>query len=201
MSDFFNYSQPDFFRFGHDSVWLAELAFMQNMSATKGNILDIGAGCGIVGLELWLKFSSANWHLHSIEPLFEFKKYWEDNKAKVEEFSNLPLNASYFSGKFQDYNVSELKFDLIVGNLPYFEKGKGRLSPDGKRNKCRFMEEGLIDDLYIFLEMYLVSKGRSYFVWKTSGLELWNPFFESSVFIASCLAKRDQECIIEIVRC
>jgi tRNA1(Val) A37 N6-methylase TrmN6 len=48
MSD--DYSQPDYYRFNSDSITLVNY-LLKSMGPTE-SILDLGAGCGIIGIEL-----------------------------------------------------------------------------------------------------------------------------------------------------
>lgn len=67
-----DYSQPDFYRFNEDSTKL--VAFIQNhLKKTPQSIIDLGAGCGVIGIELKKLYHEA--YLTLVEGQSEFLPY------------------------------------------------------------------------------------------------------------------------------
>lgn len=161
-----SYSQPDFYRFGHDSIYLAKVASFLAANITKDQKvfqgLDIGSGSGVVAIECILRLTNLSlWQWHLIEKQNEFKMYLEENinQAKLQE------SITVYHEDFFDWSLNEncnSSFDLIVSNPPYYTSGQ--LSPDVRRQLCRhwsdgswqkFIQQGLIllrpNGIFIFL--------------------------------------------------
>lgn len=135
----YNYFQPEEYHFSLDSVFLAQkVAEIIKDAPTELNVLDLCAGCGIIGLELSL-FSAKNLRIDFLEVQDIYLTYFQknvemiypDHRAKQLRFMN------------ENYQVLlgaefENNYDLIVCNPPYFFKGEGLLSPSEFKNRCRF---------------------------------------------------------------
>jgi tRNA1Val (adenine37-N6)-methyltransferase len=111
-------------KIGTDGVLLGAWA----NATSPTNILDIGAGTGVIGLMLAQRFSSAK--ITAIEP---------DSDACIDAYYNFitsPFSSrlTLLKSQIQTYN-SEIKFDLIVSNPPYFSNDLR--SPTELRNSAR----------------------------------------------------------------
>jgi tRNA1Val (adenine37-N6)-methyltransferase len=118
------YSQPSFYHFSEDSIILAKVV-ADNIDINDKKVLDLCAGCGVVGLELQ-ECSSHKLDLHFLEKQSAFRPYLEDNAGE---------DAEIFIGELQDYAHKD--FDVIVCNPPYFFAGTGRESPNREKQSCR----------------------------------------------------------------
>lgn len=152
MSD---YHQPIFYRFNQDSLLLVK-EIVESRPAAR-NLLDVGAGSGVIGIELALKLGIKNVHF------LELQKEWKLSLEKnISEF--LPdRETEVFWSSASNWNP-KVKYDLIVSNPPYFLPEKGRISPDPIRAKCRSFLE---DDWKIFGEKAFCSLspgGSAWFV-------------------------------------
>jgi tRNA1Val (adenine37-N6)-methyltransferase len=125
-----DYKQSDFYRFNSDSIFLVKSVV--NSGVQPKSILDLCAGCGVIGLELCQKLNSIisadfvdviddNTHL-TLENIQIFKI----NKVTTNVYTNSV-------GEFSSLR----KYDLIVCNPPYFSKGKGRESSNYNRQISR----------------------------------------------------------------
>lgn len=125
-----DYIQPKFYHFSEDSIILAveaaNLAYKKNI-----DILDLGAGCGVVGLEIYNRRCDVS-SMTFLELQSDFLPFLEKN---IQSFSNNIL-VNIVHSSFIEFN-SDNKFDLIVGNLPYFHTEKSRPSSDERKNICR----------------------------------------------------------------
>lgn len=131
MSD---YSQPEFYRFNEDSLILVDEIVAGNPKALS--VLDIGAGSGIIGIELSLKLHIPL--VHFLELQKEWAPYLESN---IRDF--LPHNQTQIFWSSVGEWEPQRTYDLIVSNPPYYLPGKARLSPDPLRGKCRmFLKDG-----------------------------------------------------------
>jgi tRNA1(Val) A37 N6-methylase TrmN6 len=153
-----DYSQPDFFKFGDDSLFLAKVVqeyIKSNLNLKIENCLDLGSGCGVIGLELVSNNSSIK-SLTSIELQVEFETHLKDNslhKKKENTFEH-----SILISDFRNLELEE-KFDLIVANPPYFSENEGRPSPNQNKNECRFFINGELDSWLSFVDTRLNEGG------------------------------------------
>jgi len=155
MNDYF---QPSFYKFNEDSIKLIEFVLERNKLAN--NILDMGTGSGIIGIELAniLKPKS----LHLLEGQNEWQEYIKKN---VDSFLNTTIEVKIIMETFGRWNPIK-KYDLIVCNPPYYLPGHGEPSSNSLRNNSRTF---MIDDWRILiskLNLALHESGKAYFVVK-----------------------------------
>lgn len=138
-----DYKQPDFYHFSEDSLKLVA-AISSNGKHAPRSLLDIGTGCGVLAIEC------ANKHL-SIEEVVmlevqnNFFEYIDFNITHLLEREVVIEKTHTSLSQF----VTDKKFDLIVCNPPYFEKGTGRVSPKKEKQICRTFE---IDSPAVYME-------------------------------------------------
>lgn len=79
----------------------------------RGNLLDVGCGCGILGLLLKRDFPSITLSMIDVQEshICLAKKNVETNR----------LNANLISGNFADFSF-ENSFDFIISNPPFYHK-------------------------------------------------------------------------------
>lgn len=158
MSDA-DYLQPDFYRFNEDSLKLVKFVVQKIKRARK--IIDVGSGCGVIGIELAQKISVDEIHFLELQPIF--KDYLEKN---ISQF--IPQQKSgVFISTLSAFKSDEL-YDLMVSNPPYYLPGAGLLGPNPHRNLCRsFLEEGW-GELLQFFTNYLSLDGVAFVVIKNN---------------------------------
>jgi len=137
----FDYFQPLEYRFSLDSVFLAQkVAQLIENEVRPANlkVLDLCAGCGIIGFELALH-SLHKLDIDFLEVQEIYQSYFLKNKemiypdARADQYRFLNLNyKNLLAGEFEN------SYDLIVSNPPYFFKDEGLLSPSDFKNRCRF---------------------------------------------------------------
>lgn len=161
----FNYKQPDEYRFSLDSIYLARFvaAEFQDHSALESlRVLDLCAGCGVVGIEL-------SWHLNAlrhidfVEVQDIYTEYFYQNMANI----NRPeLNLGWHLLNYDELHKErwEETYDLIVSNPPYFHPGHGMLSPSQFKNRCRFYLDSSFPNYIQALANALKPNGRAYFL-------------------------------------
>lgn len=98
------------FRYNTDSVLLYNFASNFNL---KGEILEVGSGCGIIGILLKRDFPKIN--LTLLEILNENCKICELNCKENNILANI-VNCDFATFK------NEKKFDFIVSNPPFYRK-------------------------------------------------------------------------------
>jgi tRNA1Val (adenine37-N6)-methyltransferase len=136
-----NYSQPDFYHFTEDSLELVEFAshILKDVEGPQSAV-DLGAGCGVIGIEALLKIPSLNkmTFLEVQEPfIFHIKENLR--QANIKSASVIHKAISELEGQF----------DLIFSNPPYFSPGMGRRSDQKERQVCRTFE---VDGWRVFFE-------------------------------------------------
>ena len=129
-----DYLQPEFYRFNEDSLKLVEHVVASGIQPR--NLLDIGAGCGVIGIELARKLKTSEAHF------LELQIEWSPVLDKNISLFLSSVQTQVFWGSLGSW-VPEVSYDLIVSNPPYFLPGNGVLSPDPVRAKCRsFVTDG-----------------------------------------------------------
>lgn len=147
---------------GTDGVLLGAWADCENAK----NILDVGAGTGLIALMLAQRSNAKIKAVEideaaSIQAKENIKKsLWNDRI----EIHNMP---------FQDFSKSiNEKYDLIVSNPPYFQNSL--YAPDKKRTDARHNSNLKLDDLLIGVLNLLPEKGK---------LSIVLPYLEGTLFI------------------
>jgi tRNA1(Val) A37 N6-methylase TrmN6 len=131
MSTSRDYSQPNFFRFGGDSLYLVrEVCQRMRPSSAPPRVVELGAGCGVIICELSQKVHLGPVTL--VEAQREWQPHLEHNLLHFGQFREGPV---VYWERVSRFNLhGELQADLIVSNPPYFVPGRGRASPNPQRN-------------------------------------------------------------------
>ena len=151
-----DYLQPDFYRFNEDSLRLVKRVLGETQSAV--NILDLGAGSGVIGIELARILKPRLVTLVELQK--DFIPYLQKN---CEIFLGEEVNFEIVESNFSSWNTS-LKYDLIVANPPYFLPGHGERSQDERKGMARSF---IRDDWKILLEKIhdvLALNGKAFLV-------------------------------------
>lgn len=155
------YSQPKFYHFSEDSTHLAKLVRANELEQT--HILDVGAGSGVIAIELALRYTVAS--ITFLEKEEQFKPFLNDNIKKF-----IPLVKTNIVIEDFMHFKTDRKFDLIITNPPYFDFGKGRISPDREKQNCRTFTSEMNLSKWIELclsllktdgELYLVTRNEN----------------------------------------
>jgi tRNA1(Val) A37 N6-methylase TrmN6 len=154
-----DYSQPDFYRFNEDSTVL--IKWVQDSGLAPQSILDLGAGSGILGIELARILKPQS--LTLVEVQDEFLPFL---KINTDRFLPLSVTPVIVMKMFSHYSSID-KFDLIVCNPPYYLPGKGEVSKNPNRAIARSF---VIDSWSVLLKKIselLASEGRAFIVLKS----------------------------------
>lgn len=115
-----DYSQPDFYRFNSDSFEL--INFIKKLNPNVKSILDIGAGSGVIGIEI-----SRSLSIDLVVFVEAQKEFYEHLVLNCNTF--IPqISREIIITKISNYD-SLKKFDLIVSNPPYFNKKREEYPP------------------------------------------------------------------------
>jgi tRNA1Val (adenine37-N6)-methyltransferase len=147
----YNYFQPKEYRFSLDSVFLAQKIaanYFNHPQKSELKILDLCAGCGIIGLELALHLQTLP-SIDFLEIQLIYLEYFNKNVEMI--FPNAPKDCLTFLPYNYDVLQSrqdlKARYDLIVCNPPYFFLGEGLLSPSEFKNRCRFFIDSNFENL------------------------------------------------------
>lgn len=153
-----DYLQPPFYRFNEDSLILVNWVLHRTQHAV--NILDLGAGCGIIGIELSRHLKPEV--LTLVEAQTDYLDFLKKN-------SNLFLpdgtEIEIVIKQFSQWS-HERQFDLIVANPPYYLPGHGERNADPRKETARSF---VLDNWQILLGQIhdsLTEEGRAYIVVK-----------------------------------
>ncbi len=149
----------DGYRFSIDSVLLAHFPKIR----TKEHILDLGTGCGVVGLVLCYRHAEKQVSVTGLELQSALANLAREN-ISANRYEN---TFSVIDGSLQDYRslIEPESFSLVTANPPFFTSGTGRLSSNREVMTARHQEEG---GLALFIEAAsysLKNRGRVSFVY------------------------------------
>ncbi len=145
------------FRFSTDSLLLSSFVSVPS----KGRILDLGTGCGVIPLGLALSNPDADLNITGIDidpEMLESARSNVDMLGFSNEIKILGCNVSN-----PDFAGPE-SFDIVVANPPYWCEGRGRPCPDEARNKARFEIESDLDDFTKTADRMVKHRGKVCFV-------------------------------------
>jgi tRNA1Val (adenine37-N6)-methyltransferase len=120
---------------------VAEYLSSQGYDFRAKQVLDLCAGCGVIGFEFHFHRPEIG-QIDFVEVQEVYSGFFSDNAEKVR---NGPQAGSDTRFQFLNLNYSQLaasefseRYDLILSNPPYFEMDQGKLSPNQFKNRCRF---------------------------------------------------------------
>ncbi len=145
-----DYDQPEFYRFNEDSLKLVKWVLLRVSSAET--ILDLGAGSGIIGIELSRVLLPSK--LTLVEVQHEYSVHLDSN---IKKFLPPCVSSDIRIQSFSSYQASD-KFDVIVSNPPYYLPDNGELSSNPNRAIARSF---IIDSWKILLQKISVSLTES----------------------------------------
>lgn len=178
-----DYCSPSFYAFSEDSITLSKVAIADCEKNQKhGLVLDLGAGCGVVGIE-FVKGAkdSSLWRLTCCEKQNEFAPYLKKN------LSSHKIIAEYQFTSFQNFS-SKVLYDVILFNPPYFDEKKGRSVKDLNRHSCRFFSKDFFSDLVLFINEKLAVNGYFYFLYRSDQVTI-DHYFQKNKYQVSHLAQ------------
>jgi len=162
MSD---YQQPLFYRFNQDSLELVRFIKKTHLDTVK-SILDLGAGSGIMGIELSCHFNPSLLRLVELQ-----KEFMTSIEFNLKHFLPKDVHSEVIIKPFSEFH-SSIRSDLIICNPPYYLPGSGRASKDVNRFYARSFQKDNWSILLDRIEENLLPQGRAYLVVKNDELIL-----------------------------
>ncbi|AFY02483.1 O-methyltransferase [Bdellovibrio bacteriovorus] len=179
----FNYSQPEEYRFSHDSVFLARQVFEflhEDLSALTA--LDLCSGCGIVGLDFLYHCKSENRAYPCGFDFMEVQDVYRDHFEKnLTAFGDNQPSVNFVNQNYESLLTPEFstRYDLILSNPPYFRINQGKLSPSEFKNRCRFFIDSDFTNLIRGIDAALKPQGRAFILLRDLQDHGWNPLEEA----------------------
>jgi len=152
----FLYQEEKGFLFNSDSHFLFD--FISNFNP-RGNLLDIGCGCGILGLLVARDFKVNLFNIDTQEHNVLLTK-------KNAEVNN--LKTSTYHDNFLTHNFKE-KFDFIISNPPYYHDGVSK-SDNSVMHISRYNEHLPLKELIQKVNQIITPRGHFIFCYDAKQL-------------------------------
>ncbi len=158
------------FRFSADSLLLSSFTH----PPSKGRIMDMGCGCGVIGIALLLKHEDKELTVHAVDVQTEMVDCTQMNAQKFQVTDR--LNSWSMDLETEYLKIVPESYDLVTANPPYFTPGKGRKPQNAEQGIASF-GNGYPDSaetLDIFLSAArraLKNKGALYFLFSPERLQ------------------------------
>ncbi|MGI9536738.1 MAG: tRNA1(Val) (adenine(37)-N6)-methyltransferase, partial [Desulfocapsaceae bacterium] len=140
------------YRFSIDSVLLAHFPEIKK----DEKILDIGTGCGIIGLIFCYRYAKLKIFVTGVElqpELADLARLNIDTNGYLNNFSLIEGNLHDFRSM-----IKAESFSLVTANPPFYAKGTGRVSNNPEAMTARHQDDG---GLAVFVESaYFSVKNR-----------------------------------------
>ena len=117
-----------------------------------GKILDVGTGCGVIALMMAQRFPDASVDAIDIDPLSVEEAYFNFSKSEWKDKMKV-WNAEFPKDLFG----TDVKYDLIVSNPPYFLSGVD--SPQTQRERARHQDSLSVFSLIEYASKFMNDDG------------------------------------------
>ncbi|WP_462323420.1 tRNA1(Val) (adenine(37)-N6)-methyltransferase [Desulfoplanes sp.] len=154
------------FRFSVDALLLSCFVTLKK----NEHVLDLGTGCGVIGLGLLLRHGSLNIRSVGLDR--------DPNMVRSARTNVTAMGFGEHMGIVQGDVCDAARMlrpqraDVVVCNPPYRKTGRGRTCPEESRNRARFLVAAGLEDFVAGGAHVLKNRGRIYFVFLAEGLDL-----------------------------
>ena len=160
-------SQPETgFRFSVDSLLLS--CFIS--PAQENKVVDIGCGCGVIGLGLILANPQKDIHVTGLDNCPDMINHSHKNTALLKlstRFTPLEMDVCKVNSK----SFQAETFDLAVANPPYRIPESGRAPQDISRFKASFCDHAELDLFFKAAAFLLKNKGKCGIIFRAERLD------------------------------
>jgi tRNA1Val (adenine37-N6)-methyltransferase len=159
--------QPeDGFRFSMDPLLLA--CFMKTGPGQR--VLDLGTGCGVIGLGMVLRNFDLNVVGADVDPaMVEAARANAELLGVGDRVRFQLLDAARIR---ESKTIAPESFDMVTANPPYRDPGTGRLSSRADRNPARFEVRGTVEDFVAGAAYAVRNRGRVGMVFPAERLDV-----------------------------
>jgi len=148
-------SQPDSgFRFSMDALLLAAFAGRERV---RGRVVDLGTGCGVVGLGLALDHPDFFCLGLDVNP--DMLRHARENARRLGVEERCAMLLADACGPL---GLAPESMDMVLCNPPYRDPGRGRTCPDRARTLARFESRAGLAD-FVRAVAYLLRNRKSCF--------------------------------------
>ena len=154
----------DGYRFSIEPVLLAHFVRLN----TNERILDLGAGCGVVGLILLYRFSSS---ISSITA-FELQKGLAGLARENIDLNQFQNQMEVVEGDLRDIkkNLKPESFSTILCNPPFYSVGSGRQSKNKEAEIARHQVNCTLPEVVSAAAIAVKNRGKVVMVYPANGL-------------------------------
>lgn len=146
-------SQPESgFRFSMDALLLAAFAGREQV---RGRVLDLGTGCGVVGLAMALDHPDFFGIGLDLNP--DMLRHARENVRRLGFEGRFSLLQADACGP---WGLAPESMDLVLSNPPYRDPARGRICPDETKTLARFEYRAGLGD-FVRAAAYLVRNRKS----------------------------------------
>lgn len=150
--------QKQGYRYNIDTFLLYDFATRCNL---RGKVLDVGCGCGIVGILLKVKFAEISLFLLDI-----LKQNCDLTRQNLKDND---IEAQVLCANFSEF-VSDEKFDFIVSNPPFYRQGA--LKATNKHTQIgKFASSLSLESFVKSSNALLKPQGKLYFCYEVGALQ------------------------------
>jgi len=151
------YQPKNGYCYNSDTMFLYDFITKFNI---KGNVLEVGGGCGVLGLLVKRDYPKIN--LTVIEKQSVMSEFIEKNKIENN------LKAEIINSDFLEYSFNK-KFDFVISNPPFYQ---GTLKSENEIIKTARYEEFLpMDKLFNKVNSVLTERGEFIFCYDAKRID------------------------------
>jgi tRNA1Val (adenine37-N6)-methyltransferase len=187
------YQPLDGYSYNSDTIYLYDF-ISQNCNLNKKSVLDVGSGCGVLGILLAKDY---NLNLSAIE-LQEHMAFLSQKNSQTNDIKNNIINDNFLEFEFEN------KFDVIVSNPPFWDKNVVQTKNETV-NISRYNQHLPIESFFEKVSKILSNKGYFLFCYDSKQLQKvlnylskWNLTVEQIRFIHP---KNDKDSTIFMAKC
>ncbi|MBF7047797.1 methyltransferase [Campylobacter volucris] len=158
------FQYPKGYRYNNDSLLLFDFLSKQNL---QGNVLDIGCGCGILGILIKQKFPNSKVFMLDIQQ----KNIDLTCKNSIENGLNVKTICQDFL-----YFKSDIRFDYLVSNPPFYKQNTQK-TDNLHMNISRYQEFMPLEKMIAKINSIIKPNGKIYMCYEAEFLDAICAYF------------------------